>query len=171
MATTLEIIKALHQAAADAYDGSIALGLKRENGDPLLDKRVMDGFGIKITGDKLTILYNSQIHPDEISGIESDVDHMIQKIVVFLKKEYSTKGLGSLSLTPIGEVSSRVESISMSPSDHRVLAQKTFKIGNMKLDENFLNNMIAKGLKESREEKFQRTINDTLFANSKLLKR
>jgi len=170
MATTLEIIQALNQAAADAYDGGLQLGLKKELGDPLVDKRVMDGFGVKIAGDKLTISYNSQIHPSEIPSVEADTDQMIQKIVAFLKKQYSTKGLGSLSLTPVSEVSARVESISMSPSDHRVIAKKTFKIGNMKLDENFLRNMMSKNLEESRKEKFQKTLDDTLFENACLLK-
>ena len=45
-------------------------------------------------------------------------------------------------------------------------AKKTFKIGNMKLDENFLHNMMAKGLEESRKEKFEKTMNDTLFENT-----
>ena len=51
MATTLEIIQGIAQAAANAYDGShIAkyhatgeekkIGLRREKGDPILDSRV-----------------------------------------------------------------------------------------------------------------------------------
>ena len=171
MATTLEIIKALNQAAADAYDGGLELGLKKEFGDPILDSRVMDGFGVKIAGNKLTVTYNSQISAEEIAGIEADVDAMIQKIVNFLKTQYKTKGLGSLSLAAVGEVSARVESVSMSPSDHRVVAHKTFIIKNMKLNEDFLRDMMAKGLKEARDEKFDKTIKDTLFTNSWLRKK
>ena len=56
MATTLEIIRGISQAASNAHDGAIdekgepiKVGLKREEGHPLLDKRVMDGFSIKFS--------------------------------------------------------------------------------------------------------------------------
>ena len=48
MATVYEIVQGLSQAAANAYDGAmtedgepIKAGLKREEGNPLIDKRVM----------------------------------------------------------------------------------------------------------------------------------
>ena len=51
MATVLEIVRGLSQAAANAYDGALdengellQVGLNREEGNPILDKRVMDGF-------------------------------------------------------------------------------------------------------------------------------
>ena len=54
MATTLEIIQGLAQAAAHGYDGGYderyshdgqarPAGLKREEGDPILDRRGTDG--------------------------------------------------------------------------------------------------------------------------------
>ena len=59
MATVYEIVQALSQAAANAYDGAhdadgeaIKAGLKREEGNPLIDKRVMDGFGVKFHGNR-----------------------------------------------------------------------------------------------------------------------
>ena len=52
MATTLEIIRGLSQAAANAYDGALdendealKIGLNRDHGDPIMDPRVIDGFG------------------------------------------------------------------------------------------------------------------------------
>ena len=49
MATVYEIIQGLSQAAANAYDGALdekgealTAGLAREDGDPILDKRVLD---------------------------------------------------------------------------------------------------------------------------------
>ena len=61
MATTLEIIRGISQAAANAYDGAHmegyssdgkarTIGLKREEGNPITDKRVMDGFGVAFHG-------------------------------------------------------------------------------------------------------------------------
>ena len=48
MATVYEIVQGLSQAAANAYDGALdekgemlEAGLQREEGDPILDKRVI----------------------------------------------------------------------------------------------------------------------------------
>ena len=52
----LDIINGISQAAANAYDGALdengeplKVGLKREEGNPILDKRVMDGFNVTLT--------------------------------------------------------------------------------------------------------------------------
>ncbi len=57
--TTLEIIQGLSQAAANAYDGahderysydgqSSSMGLRREDGCPIMDTQVMDGFKVRL---------------------------------------------------------------------------------------------------------------------------
>ena len=47
MATILDVIKGLNQAASNAYDGYESMddkvGLKREEGHPIVDSRMMDG--------------------------------------------------------------------------------------------------------------------------------
>ena len=60
MATVYEIVQGLSQAAANAYDGALdengeplKAGLKREEGDPILDKRINDGFNIKFYGNMM----------------------------------------------------------------------------------------------------------------------
>ena len=66
MASVLDIINGISQAAANAYDGSHderytadgearKVGLKREEGDPILDSREMDGFNIKYYGNKICV--------------------------------------------------------------------------------------------------------------------
>ena len=62
MATTSEIVNAISQVLANTYDGAldesgepVKIGLRREEGNPLIDHRVMDGFGIKY----LMIAFNS----------------------------------------------------------------------------------------------------------------
>ena len=61
MATVLDIVRGISQAAANAYDGAHddkysldgearKVGLKREEGDPIVDSRVIDGFGIRFHG-------------------------------------------------------------------------------------------------------------------------
>ena len=73
MATVLEIIQGLQQAAANAYDGAHderfvpdgeakEIGaLSREEGCAITDSRIMDGFGIKIMGDMLQVNYQAEI--------------------------------------------------------------------------------------------------------------
>ena len=101
MATTLEIIQGISQALTYAYDGAHkegytddgeahSFGLKREEGDPLLDKRVMDGFKVKIQGNKLCINYHSEVKLKEVhdNQFESNLESTINDIAKFLKKEY-----------------------------------------------------------------------------------
>ena len=83
MATVYEIVQGLSQAAANAYDGAmtedgepIKAGLKREEGDPLIDKRVMDGFNVKFHGNMMRLSYMSEVTLKEVyaNGFESDVE-------------------------------------------------------------------------------------------------
>ena len=117
MATTLEIIRGISQAAANAYDGAHVegyssdgkartVGLKREEGNPLIDKRVMDGFAVKFYGNKLCIKYHSEVLLKDVyaGSFESDIESMISDIAKFLKKEYKAVTGNTLSLTPEGEV-------------------------------------------------------------------
>ena len=65
-ATVYDIIQGLSQAAANAFDGAltedgepIKAGLQREEGHPILDKRVMDGFNVKFYGNMMCLTYQS----------------------------------------------------------------------------------------------------------------
>ena len=97
MATTLEVIRGISQAMAYAYDGghdarytddgeAHTVGLKREEGDPLLDKRVMDGFKIKLRDDKLCIHYHAEVQLKDVhdKNFESDLESMINDIAKFI---------------------------------------------------------------------------------------
>jgi hypothetical protein len=131
MATTLEIIQGIAQAAANAYDGShIAkynatgeekkVGLRREEGDPILDSRVIDGFKVKFKGNKLCITYQSEISMKEIhkgGKFESEMEGVMADIVKFLKKEYKTITGNALSLKPLDEVDIFVQPISRTRTD------------------------------------------------------
>ena len=68
----LEIIQGLAQAAANGYDGAHderfvrdgevkKVGLMREEGCPIMDKRVMDGFNVKFYGNKICSKYQSKL--------------------------------------------------------------------------------------------------------------
>jgi hypothetical protein len=131
MATTLEIIQGIAQAAANAYDGSHVgkynvdgeekkIGLRREEGDPILDSRVIDGFKVKFKGNKLCITYQSEIRMKEVhkgGKFESEMESVMADIVKFLKKEYKTITGNTLSLKPIDEVNIFVQPISRTRTD------------------------------------------------------
>ena len=138
MATVYEIIQGLSQAAANAYDGAmdeqgepLLAGLRREEGDPLLDRRVMDGFNVRIYGDMMCLSYHSEVKLKEVyaSGFESDVEQKIEDIASFLKKEYRKITGNSVSLSKEGEIDMRVENSSRVRS--WVTAKAHYKVGGL----------------------------------------
>lgn len=136
MATVYEIVQGLSQAAANAYDGAhnddgelVEVGLRREEGDPILDKRVMDGFNVRFTGNMMCLTYQSEIQLKEVyaKGFENEINQRLADITSFLKKEYRKINGESVQLTLEGEVDISAESVSR----HRswVMARQHYKIG------------------------------------------
>jgi len=141
MATTLEIIQGINQAAANAYDGAHderfvtgdakKIGLSRENGDPIIDSRVSDGFGIKFIGNMLQINYEANIRLKDVysGGFEEECDRKLVAIADFLKKEFKVITGKSLSLSAQGECKCIVQHTSRVRTF--VMAHRLFKIGGM----------------------------------------
>jgi len=136
MATTLEIINGIAQAAANVYDGAlddkgepIKVGLKREEGNPILDSRVMDGFSVKFYGPLLCIHYHSEINIKDVKGdkLEGEIEQMIADIAKFLKKEYKKITGNTLTLTKDSELDARMEY--MNRIRCWVMAHQYYKIG------------------------------------------
>ena len=77
MATTLEIIRGIAQAAANAYDGAHDLGssyeggdekivgLKREEGHMINDRRGIDGFHVKFMGKIPRVTYTGKVQAQQ----------------------------------------------------------------------------------------------------------
>lgn len=95
MATVYEIVQGLSQAAANSYDGALdengeplLAGLQREEGDAILDKRVMDGFNVKFYGNMMCLSYMSEVQLKEVyvNGFETRMEEQIVEIVKFLKR-------------------------------------------------------------------------------------
>jgi hypothetical protein len=140
MATALEIVRGISQVLANSYDGAldedgdpIKIGLKREQEVKITDRRVMDGFGCTIAGNRLKISYQcehplKEVHQD--NKFESDIASMIESIKKFLTKEYKKVTGETLSLTKDGEVNILVQAISRQRTD--VCAQQHYKIGGLK---------------------------------------
>tara|TARA_A100001515_G_scaffold53951_1_gene42719 strand:+ start:155 stop:664 length:510 start_codon:yes stop_codon:yes gene_type:complete len=142
MATTLEIIQGISQAAANAYDGAHdegashdgtarKVGLKREEGHLINDRRVIDGFGVKFMGNRLCITYHGEVQLKEVyaGGFENEIEQKMADIANFLKKEYKAVTGNSLSLTKDGESDILVQNRSRVWT--WVQAQCMFKIGGL----------------------------------------
>ena len=135
---SLDIIRGVAQAAANAYDGaydsngdSLEIGLNREEGHPVLSSRDMDGFKVKVSGDTLIITYQADIKLRDVHNpqFESDIDQTVANIVSWLKKEYKKITGNTLTLSDESEIDILVQST----SKVRVflVANKTYKIGNI----------------------------------------
>ena len=136
MATTLEIINGISQVLAKGYDGALdendeplKVGLKREEGNPLIDPRVVDGFGVKFESNCICITYSSEIKLKEVYGgsLENDVSSKISDVATFIKKESRALTKSGLTLTADGEVNVLVQPVSRVRT--LVTAVQKFKIG------------------------------------------
>jgi len=139
----IEIIQGLAQAAANAYDGAHderfsldgqvrKVGLKREEGCPIMDSRVNDGFSVKFYGSKMCINYQSDIRLKEVHGgkFEQDIVRQLNEIKKFLQKEYKAITGKSVSLTTDGEPKILVQSTSRVRSF--VQAYQHYKVSGLK---------------------------------------
>tara|TARA_R110000824_G_scaffold171930_2_gene349596 strand:+ start:38 stop:571 length:534 start_codon:yes stop_codon:yes gene_type:complete len=139
MATTYEIVQGLSQAAANAYDGALGEDyepvkpgiLRREEGNALIDQRVMDGFNVKFYGNMMCLSYQSEIKLKEVyaGGFEEDTDQRLTDIAGWLKNEYKKITGNSVTLTSEGEIDIRVENSSRVRS--WVVAKKHYKVGGL----------------------------------------
>tara|TARA_B100001094_G_scaffold333289_1_gene410348 strand:+ start:429 stop:977 length:549 start_codon:yes stop_codon:yes gene_type:complete len=143
MATVYEIVQGLSQAAANAYDGAldeneepIKTGLNRENGDPILDRRVIDGFKVKFSGNIMHLTYMSEVQLKKVhqNGFEDEVVSTMTDVVKFLKKEYRKIMGETVSLTQVEEPDIKIESSSNVRS--WLTAVQSFTIGGLNEDMN-----------------------------------
>ena len=120
-----DVIKGINQAAANAHDGAHderysydktarKAGLKREEGDAILDSRLMDGFSVRFHGGNMILNYHSEFPLKDAhkNQFEDDVNSTMASVVKYLKKEYKKITGNSLSLTPTGDPKILVQSIS-----------------------------------------------------------
>ena len=135
---TLEVIRGLAQAAASSYDGAldkdgkpITLGLKREEGDLVVDTRQVDGFKVRFGGPVMTVSYQSDIQLKDVYGgnFENEIESTFGDIVKYLKKEYKKITGKSVSLKPQGEADILVQETSRVRVF--VTAHKNYDIGDV----------------------------------------
>jgi hypothetical protein len=138
----IDIVNGISQAAANAYDGALdsdgkplKIGLTREEGDVILDKRVIDGFKASIAGNMLIIKYQGEIMLKDVykGDFEGEIDQKMKDISSFLKKEYKKITGDSLTLTKEGEADVLVQNLSQIRTI--VNARQNFKIGGIPVEE------------------------------------
>ena len=125
MSSTYQIVQGLAQAAANAYDGAHderyaldgqarKVGLNREQGHPILDKRVNDGFSVKFYGNSMIINYQSDVRLQEVKDpkYDQEIARMLNEIKKFLQREYKALTGNSVRLTAKGEAKILVQSTS-----------------------------------------------------------
>tara|TARA_R110001583_G_scaffold68685_1_gene195260 strand:+ start:1145 stop:1636 length:492 start_codon:yes stop_codon:yes gene_type:complete len=135
---TLEVIRGLAQAAASSYDGAldkdgkpITLGLKREEGDLVIDTRQIDGFKVRFGGPVMTVTYQSDIQLKDVYGgnFENDIESTFGEIVKYLKKEYKKITGKPVSLNSKGDADILVQETSRVRVF--VTAHKNYDIGDI----------------------------------------
>ena len=141
----LEVVRGLAQAVSDikynghderyAYDGiARPAGLKREEGDIILDKRTNDGFSVRFMGHMMCIMYQSDIQLKEIygGGFENEMQLRINDVKKAIQKEYKRATGNSVTLTSTAEPDIMAQSVSRVRSF--VQAVQHFKISGIKED-------------------------------------
>jgi hypothetical protein len=140
MASVMDILNGISTVMSQkAFDGAlddkgqpIELGLNREEGDPIIDSRVMDGFMVSFHGPILRIKYSSEVRLKQVHNtnkFEGEIDDTIQDIVNFLKSEYKKSTGNSLTLTAQGETEMLVQNLSRLRT--WVQAHRDYKIGGL----------------------------------------
>ena len=121
MATNLEIIRGIGQAAANCYDGAlddkgepIKIGLHREVDNVVTDSRTMDGFKVKMQGNMLICTYHCEMKIKDVhdKDFENNIAQYFKDYVKYLKKEYKNITGNTLSLTEPSEIDTMVQSTS-----------------------------------------------------------
>jgi len=131
------------QAAANAYNGcqyekyaadgkERKIGLKREEGDAILDSRVMDGFKIRIAGPQLILTYQTELKIKDFhnSKLDQEIERTCADIIKFLKKEYKAVTGNTVTLKAEGDAEIIVQN--MSRIRTWAEAKKVYTIGGIK---------------------------------------
>lgn len=142
MATVLEIIQGLSQVAANSYDGARdedgnikETGLQRDKEVPIRDKRVIDGFKMKLHGgNKLCVTYTTEVLIKDVSKKDKYEDVLLQNvadIVSFIKKEFRKVTGSALSLSEIKGQKPALEMIQTSRIRTEAKITCHYEIGNL----------------------------------------
>lgn len=112
MANVYEIIQGISQVMANAHDGAkdedgnpVKIGLKREEDVSIHDKRLIDGFSVKVQGNVLKLSYHGETTLQDVHdpNFEKEITDILDGCISFLKKEYKKITKNALQLKPLSE--------------------------------------------------------------------
>ena len=151
---SMEIVQAISQAIHNKHHGSgEEIGLRRENKESNV---ILDGFGVKFSGDELTIVYNSEENIENAHDpkFESIVEETVDNVASYIKKEYKKYGKGNLTLKPVGEI--MVDGTTVNRRTLKVIAKKTYKIGKLEETEE----LVQPSEKSKETEKLEKALQE-----------
>ena len=134
----VDVLRGISSAAAGMYDGALddegkpfEIGLKREEGNPNLYSRVIDGCKVRVSGKTLIVNYHSECKLKDVysTNFLDDLERTMADIVKFLKKRYRQITGKALSLKEKGECDAHVQSTSRVRVF--VTARKDYEISNL----------------------------------------
>jgi hypothetical protein len=143
-----QIIQGIAAAMANSYDGAtdengdpIKIGLRREEGNPVIDSRVMDGFDCTIQGNLLVVKYNTEenlkglrgIHHMGLEKYQNEIEQRMADIIKFVKKEAKKATGATLNLKLDGEIDILIQP--MNKLRTMVSAVGMYTIGGMEAQE------------------------------------
>jgi hypothetical protein len=142
MASVMEIIQGLSQVAANSYDGAVdeegnrkQTGLKRDEEVNIRDKRVIDGFSMRLhSGNKLCVSYTTEVLISEISKKGKYEDSLLQDVadvISFIKKEFRKVTGSSLSLKELKDPKPQFDFLQTSRVRTEVKVTCHYEVGNM----------------------------------------
>ena len=88
----VDVLRGISQVAGSMYDGAtdesgepINIGLKREEGNPLLDRRVIDGCSLRCSGKTLQVSYHSELLLKDVyaKDLQSELEQTMSDIVSY----------------------------------------------------------------------------------------
>lgn len=141
MASSFDVCRGISQVLAKKHDGGLEegdkeIGLKREEDPPeyiadITDRKVMDGFGVKMLGNMLTIKYHGEMTLKEVQdkNFETEMNQMMTNISNFIKREYKKVTGNALSLQKRGDMAADVQT--MNRKRTWVQAEQTYRVGGM----------------------------------------
>ena len=143
MATVMEIIQGISQVMANSYDGAREeggelkqTGLKRDEEVSIRDKRVIDGFAIKMHGgNKLCITYTTEVLANDLLESKGKYEDMLLQnvadIVSYIKKEFRKVTGSSLTLSELKDQKPNMEVFQTSRIRTEVKITTHYEIGGL----------------------------------------
>jgi len=122
MADILDVVQTIaqvaqanaHYGATDAEGKPIKVGLRREEEMTIHDPRLVDGFKVKFSGDKMILTYQAEVLIQEVHepGFEGEVKQTLSDILSYIKKEYKKIANKALTISRDGDPDIQVQNIS-----------------------------------------------------------